>query len=350
MDYFFPGALGQRKFFEQWLAWQIQHPGERIHVAVVLYSREQGLGKSLVVEVFCEIFGTNAAIVDDDMLKDKFNCYKQRKQFLLAEEVGGRGENRKSAAQIADIIKNMITSRDVYIEEKCKPRFPIRNTINYVFTTNHSDAFLIDDHDRRFWIWEIPQDKPLPDEFYSEVVRWKNNEGPAALRYYLEHLDLTDFNPHARAPMTDAKADMIDQYRSDVDRWTLDLLPNFHRLVADYVATADPKKDPGFECVAPINKLTLVTMDEVLRLYQSNATPGSAKATAKSMGAALIKAGFKKAYRGGSVQLSPGKKEHLWIVASPEECATQAKMDHGQVVEEYKRQRPSVVPSDWRAS
>src|SRR3954464_8513695 len=93
--------------------------------------------------------------------------------------------------------------------------------MNFIFTSNHLDAFFLDDNDRRLILWEI-NSPALPQEFFADFVDWRDNRGGLeALMYHFLHLDLTGFNPKAPAPMTNAKEDMIDLTRPDVDRWLL---------------------------------------------------------------------------------------------------------------------------------
>lgn len=62
---------------------------------------------------------------------------------------------------------------------------------------------------------------PKPsDEFFAEVDEEISNGGIAALHDYLLNLDLGDFRPWTRPPMTEAKADLIELGLSSEERFT----------------------------------------------------------------------------------------------------------------------------------
>lgn len=50
LDHLFTGHPDMRRWFEQWAAYPIQHPGEKLTTAVVLWSAKQGVGKSMIGE------------------------------------------------------------------------------------------------------------------------------------------------------------------------------------------------------------------------------------------------------------------------------------------------------------
>lgn len=57
-------------------------------------------------------------------------------------------------------------------------------------------------------------------KFYENFVRWRDEQGGvAALMHHLQNLDTSGFDPKGNAPMTLAKAAMIDMGRSDLERW-----------------------------------------------------------------------------------------------------------------------------------
>lgn len=101
-----------------------------------------------------------------------------------------------------------------------------------MFTSNHPDAFHLDDADRRFFVWEITGDRK-PNEFYDKFIEWRDTcGGLAALMDHLKKVDLTDFIPKGNAPMTEAKQEMIRQSKSDVERWLSDALEDRASAIA----------------------------------------------------------------------------------------------------------------------
>jgi len=328
MDYFFLDAPEARRYFEQWLAWQIQHPGDKLYTALVLRSQQTGVGKNLVCELLINVFGKNGIIVKEDDIHGRFNKWQQFKQLIVGDEVYN-GDPLKAANNL----KSMITAETIGIEDKFKPRFYIKDTVNYIFLTNHLDAFHLVDEDRRFWIWDIKAEQPLPDIFYEKFARWKNTSGPAALLYYLQHLDLTGFSPHARAPMTEAKKEMIELSRSELESWVMDLTDNIQSIV---------ENSENLLYLGITGEITLFTCEQLLDLWREG--PGKTSKSGKTaMAKALANRGFKRAYGGEPVRLSPTTTKRLWVIALPEKAAPLlAIKDNGTLAAEYSRQRCSV--------
>ena len=111
------------------------------------------------------------------------------------------------------------------MNKKFLPSFTIPDCINYFFTSNHPDAFFMDDDDRRSLVVNVEVD-PLPDAFYREYDAWYKGMGASYLLEYLLHLDLAGFDPHAQAFRTAAREDMIVHARSDLSSWV-------HMLIED---------------------------------------------------------------------------------------------------------------------
>lgn len=199
LDFMFPDAAEQRMYFEQWLAYPLQHPGTKLKTAVVLYSRRQGVGKNIMVEAVEKIYGSNAVEIGESQLYGSFNFWQKDKQFVVGDEVQGGGDKRK----VIERLKILITSPTLEINEKYMPQFSIPNLANFIFLTNNPDPFYVADGDRRFWAWEIPQQEALPDSFYRRFHDWKESgAGIAALYWHLLHVDVASFNPDAKAPVT----------------------------------------------------------------------------------------------------------------------------------------------------
>ena len=217
LDYVFAGDAAMRCWFEQWLAYPLQHPGTKLTTAVVLWSIKQGVGKSMIGETMCRIYGDHGKIITAVELHSGFNNWMRAAQFIL-------GEENSSSDRRADSnkLKVLITSDRVYLNEKYQPAIDTKNCANFMFTSNHADAFYLEDADRRYFVWEIKAERK-PDAFYANFVDWRDNRGGAeALMDYLLKLDLTDFNAKGNAPVTEAKEEMIRQGKSDLERWLTD--------------------------------------------------------------------------------------------------------------------------------
>lgn len=217
LDHLFVGAPEHRKWFEQWVAYPIQRPGTKLTTATVLWSIVQGVGKSLIGETIGMLYGKHFRVISAVELHASFNGWMHDVQFVLGEENSGADPRAD-----ANRLKALITGTTVVVNEKYQPALELPNCVNFLFTSNHPDAFYLEDADRRFYVWEISAGR-LPNEFYEKFVDWRDNRGGInALMHHLQHLDLTGFLPKGNAPMTKAKLEMIYHSKSDLERWLMD--------------------------------------------------------------------------------------------------------------------------------
>jgi hypothetical protein len=203
-----------RRWFEQWCAYPLQHMGTKLKSAVVMWSTMQGTGKTTAATSLARVYGMNAAAINEADLGKQFNEWALDKQFVTANEITG-GDKRNSA----DFMKELIAGHEhLRINQKFLPEISIRNCINFLFTSNHPNSFYLEASDRRYCIIEVPGTAP-DRQFFDDYWKWLDNGGPAFLYHHLLNLPLEGFHPHAEPPMTEAKEDMIDISKSDLDRW-----------------------------------------------------------------------------------------------------------------------------------
>jgi len=296
----------ERKYFEQWLAYPLQHPGTKHKVAVILQSITQGLGKNLVVEPVQNIYGINATLIGEKNLHGDFNSWQKDRQFIIGDEIQGG----KKPQDVIERVKLFITSPTIIVNEKFKPSYEIPNMANFLFISNNPEPFYLSDEDRRFWVPELTSSAPLSDAFYQKVHDWKESkEGIAALYDYLMHVDLTGFSPDAKAPMTNSKRVMIEVGRSDLDTWVRGLL--------DYTDR------------------TLFRLEDLVKEYLlDNLDNPTQKATHRTMRVALVKAGFKQPCNGQQIRIDGGRqKARLW--ATPNGFKALEELDPAAVGKKY---------------
>jgi hypothetical protein len=209
----------------------------------------------------------------------------------------------------ADRIKTLITREQQAIEKKNVTRYRVRDCNNYYFTSNHSDAFFLEDMDRRFVIVEV-KGAPLEREFYQEFDGWRKAGGPAHVFAELLQRDLSKFDPHGKAPATRAKEEMIRSSRSDVADWVAGLRENPEGVL---MRGAFPLQG------------ALFSTQELFRLYN----PGEkSRVTVNGFSRAMKQAGFQQVNDGHQiecfVQGAPHEKKskqvfpRLWAVREVE--------------------------------
>ena len=308
-----------RRWFEQWLAYPLQHPGTKLFSAVVFWGLVQGTGKSMVGYTMFKIYGTaNAREIEERHLEASFNDWAENRQFIMGDEITG-GDKRGSA----DRMKGMITQKQLCINVKYIPSYVVPDCINYYFTSNHPDAFFLEDTDRRFFVHEV-RGQPESEGFYAEYAAWKDSaEGPSALFDYFLNLDLTGFNPSGPAPLTRSKLEMISDGRSDVGTWVAELREN-----PDGVLKMGDKPLP----------YVLWSTQELFSIFDPD---GRGRVTLNGLSRELKRARFEKAYGGMPILTVKAGQVKLWIVRPPEDKAELEKLQTNRpaVATLYDRER-----------
>lgn len=221
LQYLCSGEQNSRELFMwvlRWMAYPLQHPGAKMASAIILHG-PQGTGKSAVFQSYAKIFGDYSTILNQRGLEDKFNSdWADSKLFILAEEVVTRAE----MWHIKNELKELVTGEWIRVNPKNIAAYRQRNQVNIVYLSNENQPLPIENDDRRHCvIWTPPQ---LEEEFYDALWLEIENGGIAAFYHYLLNLDLADFHPKKRPPMTQAKQNLINLS-----------LPSESRFIAEWV-------------------------------------------------------------------------------------------------------------------
>ena len=311
LDLAFAGAPAERQWFERWCAYPIQNPGAKMYTAALLWSRVHGIGKTLIGYCLLKIYGENGREVGTAQLNNNFNAWAAKRQFILGDEITGN-DNRV----FADRLKGLITGHSIEINPKHVPQYTLPNVMNFLFTSNHEDAFFLEDDDRRFFVHQFSGTK-ADDEKYRAVDAWLHGPdgGPALFAHLLE-LDLGDFNPKAAAMKTKSKEQMILSAKSELSAWAAQLFDDPEGVVGTRL--------PGVE---------LMEAKEVLRLFDPESR---SKVTEQGMARAMRDAGIKQVCGGDQVRCA-GKLRRLWAVGPARGKWATAARD--AVVEQWERQQ-----------
>ena len=198
----------------KWLAYPIQHPGAKMQTTIVVHG-PQGTGKNMFFEVIMGIYGRYGRIIDQSAIEDKFNDWASRRLFLIADEVVARSD----LYHVKNKLKAFITGEWIRINPKNMAAYDERNHVNMVFLSNEAMPTIVEQDDRRHAVIWTPE--KLSPDFYAGLKAEIDNGGGAALHHYLLHLDLGDFGPSSKPPMTDAKIELIDQSLDSPSRFVL---------------------------------------------------------------------------------------------------------------------------------
>jgi len=148
----------------------------------------------------------------------------------------------------------MITRSRVEINAKYMPTYFVDDIINYYFTSNHPNAFFLDDHDRRMFVHQV-MGEPLPKIFYDQYDKWMNSEGPAALFDYFLKLDIKEFQHSDPALKTEARQTMITDGKSDLAIWVYNL-------------KLDPESTLCYDAEGRRTYCDILTTEQLLKAYE----------------------------------------------------------------------------------
>src|SRR6185503_6991791 len=148
VDHLFTGSEPEaKKWFIQWLAYPLQHPGTKLLTSCVIHSRFQGNGKTLLGEVMRFVYGKNFKSISQEAFSGAFNSWASKKQFVCGDDISGSDKRKE-----IDRLKLFITQTHLTVNEKFKNEYEIRDTISYLWSSNHADVLYLEALDRRFFV------------------------------------------------------------------------------------------------------------------------------------------------------------------------------------------------------
>jgi hypothetical protein len=290
------------------MAWQLQNIGKPSRIIVVLVSKEQQIGKGmLLAELLAKIYGPSGFTPSAmDQVIGRFNAAIRGTAFIFLDEVMFAGDRRA-----ADAIKSLSTATIIGIEEKGLPVVQCPVAVNLWLASNHENAAHIEEHDARYWVLDVSAHRLNDATYFKELWQEIDNGGREAFAHYLLNRDVSNFVPSRDVPKeNDAKREMvklsinpfdarkwleecartgrlIGKKREDDDRWMEWVEGETHSfalLAAAYVEWQKTVKSPVAPKPTPISRL----------------------------GAVLVKAGFSR---------TRTMDERRYTLPSPKKCA-----------------------------
>lgn len=224
------------------MAWALQHPGRKINSALVLFGG-QLTGKDTFLQPFWMALGPhNVAIVQGQRMNLGFNSFLEKSWLLISEMPPAHKRD------VYEDIKGILTTPPdhIRINRKGLEEYDIPNLVNLMITTNHEGAIALADDDRRFDVVLTRQAAADEDAaaYYGALHHWYETGGHEAVFGWLMARDVSAFNPHARPPMTLAKATMAREGANPIVSWVMSLwedggtLARRDHLTFDEVLTA----------------------------------------------------------------------------------------------------------------
>lgn len=203
----------EREHLLKMMAWSVRNPGRKLRHALLLRSQAQGVGKSMLIDIWSALLGDhNVRKTTTEEMSGNFQGFIKETLLVVLEELnwgfGPSGYNR---------IKDLITSDVAVVNEKF---LPVRHWPNYatlIILTNVRTPMVLEDHDRRFFYIDSPA-VPRSSAYYSGFAAWWKESLGTIKAYLEEEVDLSELDPYAPPPMTVAKRDLIASGRDDLTR------------------------------------------------------------------------------------------------------------------------------------
>jgi hypothetical protein len=280
-------------WLRQWFAYPLAFPGTKLYTAIIMWGVVQGTGKTLLGDTMRRIYGRNYRNVTNNDLLSQYNDWVAGHQFIVGDEIS-TGNKRG----MTDSLKDTITREHATVNLKYRPQYTVKDCNNYYFTSNHPDAFFIEDHDRRYFVHEVTAPTASP-EFYARYLKWLDAEGGASqlFHYFLNEVDLTDFDPKGRAPETLAKREMMRDGKSDIGDWVARLKESPDSVLKDRSGR--------------VLTHALWTSQDLLHLYDPELR---SKVTANGLSRELKSAGFRRVASGNNTIMVDGARTRLWAL------------------------------------
>ena len=235
---------------EPWLAHRVQRPHEKINFALV-FGGKPGIGKDTILEPVKQAIGPwNFADVSPQTMLGRFNKFV-KSVILRVNEARDLGESNRFA--FYDHMKSIIAAPpDVLrVDEKHAGEYYVPNLTGVIITTNHkTDGIYLPAEDRRHLVaWSTLSRDDFANDYWRNLYRWYANGGNEAVAQYLASRDLSDFDPKAPPPKTQAFWEIANANRAPEDAELMDVLDDLGQpdvVTLDQVASRASLLQPKF--------------------------------------------------------------------------------------------------------
>ena len=233
-----------------WLAHRLQRPHEKVNHALVLGGKP-GIGKDTILEPIKQAIGPwNFADVSPKQVLGRFNGFL-KSVILRVNEARDLGEFDRYAFH--DHMKGYIAAPpDVnHIDEKNIKEYYVFNLCGVIITSNHkTDGIYLPADDRRHMVaWSNLTSDAFAADYWRELYRWYGNGGHQHVAAYLAALDITDFDPKAPPPKTQAFWEIANANRAPEDSELADVLDELEQpdaFTLDQVGNRAALVQPAF--------------------------------------------------------------------------------------------------------
>ena len=224
------------------LAYCVQYPGLPPGKALALFG-EQGAGKNTLVEFLTEfVFGPAITSIKAgiESVSDKFNAFLLGKKMIVVNELASTKEHFVSNFEI---MKTRITESRIDVQKKGIDSYNVKSALFWVLMTNHRDALILEDKDRRYACYDVSSVK-CGNVAYFDKLRETCFNQDVANHFYTRLMCRATSKAHlAKIPETQIRKELIELSRPN---W----MKFLHELKEKYAEQqANPLDDDNGELI-----------------------------------------------------------------------------------------------------
>lgn len=198
----------------------VQRPHEKVNHAKLL-AGDPGVGKDSALAPVREAIGSwnFGDVTPREMFATRFNGY-QKSVILRISEAHDLGDTHRNT--FYEHLKKITASppEALRTDEKNIPEYYVVNVCHVVLTSNHRlNALYLPAEDRRFDVcWSPRTQADFDPDYWPELWRWYYKEGGFGhVAAYLSDFDLSNFDPKAPPPKTEAFWSIVNASRTPED-------------------------------------------------------------------------------------------------------------------------------------
>lgn len=203
------------------LAYHVQHPMEKVRIALVLRSKTQGTGKGLLGEYLRAIYGPHFVKADTPRaVLGQFNAHLAKALVLFVDEATFGGD-----IKAANQLKTLISEDTRDLEHKGKDVNKVRNLMMLIIAGNAEHLVNVEAADRRHFVVDVKEER-MPNAESQALLAEMRGAGPAAFLHYLMNRQLPADYDHQDVPETAARSEVKVLNLGRVERFIYEHLYN----------------------------------------------------------------------------------------------------------------------------
>ena len=205
------------------MAWMLQNRGTKLDKTFLFIGSQVGTGKSLLAQTYGKLVGRSnfSSIGVEDFIGD-FNSAFTAKEAVLVDDL------YKIPKPAMGKLKRYITDETIMVNPKGVQAYEIDNHAVFFITSNNMTSLPMDSNERRVVTvhFEPTIHYPTGTAWWNEYHAWLWDGGYEKLRYWLEHLDVTNYDPNFMPPMNDIKRRITGATKTPEEEFVQDLMVN----------------------------------------------------------------------------------------------------------------------------